>query len=210
MAALADAAAGRRRATVQAGLPSGWRNLASGHQIRRYVDVRTDGEVEIRYRYHRDGTVDLPDLPAVSVVEVTADRVVADVAGVRHRWTVSRHGQSVFVDRPGVAVTLRRVPRFVDPSAVARPGSLLAPMPGSVIRIAVAEGDRVTAGQPLLWLEAMKMEHTVAASADGVVTTLSVQAGQQLSVGDVLAVITADDETDPTNPSQTQHEENVG
>ncbi len=210
MAALADSAAHRLRATVQSGLPSGWRNLGSGHQVRRYVDVRTDDELEIRYRHRRDGTVDLPDRPDVSVVEVAPDRVVADVAGVRHRWTVSRHGDSVFVDRPGVAVPLRRVPRFVDPSAVARPGSLLAPMPGSVIRIAVAEGDRVTAGQPLLWLEAMKMEHTVAAPADGVVATLSVQAGQQLSVGDVLAVITAVDEADTTNPPQTQHEENVG
>lgn len=74
-------------------------------------------------------------------------------------------------------------------------------MPGSVIRVAVSEGDRVTAGQPLIWLEAMKMEHTVAAPADGVVSTLAVEAGRQLAVGDVLAIIT--DEAD--NDSETEH-----
>ena len=87
-------------------------------------------------------------------------------------------------------MALRVVPRFTDPSAVQKPGSLLAPMPGSVIRVAVAQGDTVAAGQPLIWLEAMKMEHTITAPADGIVETLAVVRGQQLSVGDVLAVIT--------------------
>ncbi|GAB91433.1 acyl-CoA carboxylase alpha chain [Gordonia rhizosphera NBRC 16068] len=206
-AALADAALGRSLATVQAGLPSGWRNLASGHQVKRYADTRADGaEIEVRYRYGRTGVVDLPDLPEASVVEVSPDRVVVEVTGVRRTLRVARYGEAVFVDGLGGAVALRRLPRFVDPSAIARPGSLLAPMPGAVIRIGVTEGDRVVAGQSLLWLEAMKMEHTVSAPVDGVVTTLSVQPGQQLSVGDVLAVITADGELDHTAPA----EENVG
>ena len=51
------------------------------------------------------------------------------------------------------------------------------------------------------------MEHTVAAPADGVVTTLAVQSGQQLSVGDVLAVISSDDETDSASTETTTHEE---
>ena len=69
-------------------------------------------------------------------------------------------------------------------------GSLVAPMPGSVVRVAVAVGDRVVAGQPVLWLEAMKMQHRVDAPSDGVVTELPVQAGQQIDVGTVLAVVT--------------------
>lgn len=195
-AALADAAASRRTATVQAGLPTGWRNLASGYQVRRYADIRTDTELEVRYRHSRRG-VELPDHPEIIVVDTAPDCVLVEIDGVQRTFSVSRHGDSVFVDTPGAPAALRRVPRFVDPAATQRPGSLLAPMPGSVIRVAVAEGDEVTAGQPLLWLEAMKMEHTVAAPADGVVATLSVQAGQQLSVGDVLAVIT-ENEGDPT------------
>ena len=79
--------------------------------------------------------------------------------------------------------------RFADPSAQVAAGSLLAPMPGTVVRVAVVAGDSVTAGQPLLWLEAMKMEHTITAPTDGVVTELPVEAGQQVEVGAVLAVV---------------------
>jgi propionyl-CoA carboxylase alpha chain len=88
-------------------------------------------------------------------------------------------------------VTLHRVPRFVDPSAQVAAGSLVAPMPGSVVRIAVEVGDAVTAGQPILWLEAMKMQHRIDAPVDGVVAELPVQVGTQIDVGAVLAVVTA-------------------
>ena len=71
-------------------------------------------------------------------------------------------------------------------------GSLLAPMPGSVIRVGAALGDTVTAGQPLIWLEAMKMEHTITAPADGVLTELNVAVGQQVEVGAVLARVETD------------------
>jgi pyruvate carboxylase subunit A/propionyl-CoA carboxylase alpha chain len=60
-------------------------------------------------------------------------------------------------------------------------------MPGSVLRIGAAVGDTVTAGQPLIWLEAMKMEHTVVAPGDGVLLELNVEPGQQVDVGAVLA-----------------------
>ena len=60
-------------------------------------------------------------------------------------------------------------------------------MPGAVIRLAAALGDTVTVGQPLIWLEAMKMEHTITAPSDGVVTQLDVAVGQQVEVGTVLA-----------------------
>jgi len=58
-----------------------------------------------------------------------------------------------------------------------------------VTRVAVGEGDRVAEGQPLLWMEAMKMEHTIAAPSAGVVTELPVSAGEQVEVGAVLAVV---------------------
>ena len=62
-------------------------------------------------------------------------------------------------------------------------------MPGSVVRIAVAAGEPVAAGQPLLWLEAMKMEHVVAAPTGGVVTELPVSVGDQVAQGTTLAVV---------------------
>jgi propionyl-CoA carboxylase alpha chain len=81
------------------------------------------------------------------------------------------------------------VERFVDPAQQVAAGSLVAPMPGSVTRVGVQVGDEVKQGQPLVWLEAMKMEHTIAAPADGVVSELKVEAGQQVEVGAVLAVV---------------------
>ncbi|SIS14548.1 ATP-binding protein [Williamsia sterculiae] len=190
-ATLATAAAHRSTAGVQRDLPAGWRNLFSAPARRRFL--LGDDEVEVAYRFTRTG-VTLPDDPGVEVVAATPDQVVIDVDGLRRHYDVAIVGDRIDVDGVSGSVTLTEVPRFVDPNAVERPGSLLAPMPGAVIRVAVEQGDHVTAGQPLLWMEAMKMEHTIAAPADGVVTVLSAQPGQQLAVGDVLAVITGHDE----------------
>lgn len=71
----------------------------------------------------------------------------------------------------------------------AHDGDILAPMPGKVIAVDVAEGDTVTAGQRLMVLEAMKMEHALTAPFDGTVTELSVSAGSQVQVEAVLAVV---------------------
>lgn len=94
-----------------------------------------------------------------------------------------------YVDSPWGSVALTAEPRFADPDAALAAGSLLAPMPGTVVRLAVSEGDSVRAGDPLLWLEAMKMEHRISAPADGVVAELPVEVGQQVEVGAVLAVV---------------------
>ena len=99
------------------------------------------------------------------------------------------------MDSPLGAVVLRRIERFADPLDHVAAGSLLAPMPGAVARIVVAVGDRVERGQPLLWLEAMKMQHQIDAPASGVVTALPVQPGQQVDVGAVLAVVESESET---------------
>jgi propionyl-CoA carboxylase alpha chain len=193
-AALADAAYNRSRATVFAAAPSGWRNLASGYQVKRYT--ADDGtEHEVRYRLTRAG-LELPDHEGVDLRSAEPDRVVLTVAGVDRGFDVARYGdnaaEDVFVDSPLGPVRLTVVPRFADPAAAVAAGSLLAPMPGSVLRVGANVGDTVTAGQPLLWLEAMKMEHTVTAPADGVLTELNVEPGQQVDVGTILARVEGD------------------
>jgi biotin carboxyl carrier protein len=62
-------------------------------------------------------------------------------------------------------------------------------MPGTVIRIAAEPGDEVKAGDALVVLEAMKMEHAIKATADGTVAEVLVSPGQQVTEGDVLAVV---------------------
>jgi propionyl-CoA carboxylase alpha chain len=185
-AALAIDAAERAAAPVLRGVPSGWRNVVSQPQ-------RTSFEGhDIGYRLARDG-LHAEGFDDVALVESTPEHVVLDVAGVRRAFDVAIHPVEVYVDSALGPVTLRRVPRFVDPSEQVAAGSLLAPMPGSVVRIAVAVGDQVKAGQPMLWLEAMKMQHRINAPADGVVADLPVREGQQIDVGAVLAVVTEGD-----------------
>ncbi|WP_020109678.1 biotin carboxylase N-terminal domain-containing protein [Nocardia sp. 348MFTsu5.1] len=182
--ALADAEINRRRSGRP--LPSGWRNLASSPQSKSYQ--YGEREISVDYRHTRDGVV-LPDDPGVTVTRIDSDAVVLTVSGVDRKFTVGRNGESVWADFAGGSVALVRQARFVDPAEVNAPGSLLAPMPGSVIRVAVTLGQQVTRGEPLMWLEAMKMEHTIAATADGIVEELPVAPGQQVSVGEILAVI---------------------
>jgi propionyl-CoA carboxylase alpha chain len=89
-------------------------------------------------------------------------------------------------------VVLTAVDPLPDPQAALAPGSLTAPMPGTVLRVAVAEGDPVHAGQLLLTLEAMKMEHAITAPTAGVVSALPVAAGSHVDAGSVLAVVEED------------------
>jgi propionyl-CoA carboxylase alpha chain len=187
-AALADAAANRASATAQGGLPSGWRNVPAVPQRKRYL-VGTD-EHEVSYRLAR-GELIAEDHPGVRLIEATPTRVVLELAGLRRIIEVARYGDLVCVDSPLGPVTLTRLPRFTDPSAELAPGSLLAPMPGTVVRVVAAAGDPVEGGQPLLWLEAMKMEHKVVAPTSGTVAELPVTPGQQVEVGTVLAVISS-------------------
>ncbi|MFE4971463.1 acetyl/propionyl/methylcrotonyl-CoA carboxylase subunit alpha [Kitasatospora sp. NPDC056651] len=180
-AALADAAARRSP------FPSGWRNLPSQPQVKRYRSA--DGtETEVRYRLTRAGLL-AEDHPETELVEAAPDRVVLSEGGLRRAYPVARYGDRVYVDTPDGGVALTALPRFPDPAVRTDPGALLAPMPGTVVRVAAAAGDTVTAGQPLLVLEAMKMEHRVAAPADGTLVDLLVAPGRQVETGALLAVV---------------------
>ncbi|UMB70619.1 acetyl/propionyl/methylcrotonyl-CoA carboxylase subunit alpha [Mycobacterium paraterrae] len=185
-AALADAAQNRADATVLGSLPSGWRNLASGYQAKTYLDD-SGAEHRVEYRFGRTG-VTLPGNESVHLVSSTPREVVlADEHGVARSFAVERYGADVYVDSAQGPVHLVAQPRFPEPGSAVEKGSLVAPMPGNVIRLGAAVGDTVTAGQPLIWLEAMKMEHTITAPADGVLAELNVDTGQQVEVGAVLA-----------------------
>ncbi|OBJ53036.1 biotin carboxylase N-terminal domain-containing protein [Mycobacterium sp. 1423905.2] len=189
-AALADAAHNRAQATVLGSLPSGWRNLASGYQVKTYRDD-ADTEHRIEYRFTRTGLA-LPGDETVQLVSATPEQVVlADGNGVDHSFAVARYGADIYVDSALGPVHLVALPRFPEPGSAVEQGSLVAPMPGNVIRLGAGVGDTVSAGQPLIWLEAMKMEHTITAPNDGVLTQLNVKAGQQVEVGAVLARVEA-------------------
>jgi acetyl/propionyl-CoA carboxylase alpha subunit len=185
-AALAAATADQAAAPVLAELPSGWRNVFSQPQRRSLTGPR--GRHDISYRSSRSGfqVLGYGDL---QVLRAASDQVVLTLAGVRHGFAVSRYQDECWVDSPAGSARFTLLERFEDPAQLQPSGSLLAPLPGSVLRLAVRPGDRVRRGQPLLWIEAMKMEHPVPAGEDGLVSELPVTVGAQVAVGDLLAVI---------------------
>jgi acetyl/propionyl-CoA carboxylase alpha subunit len=188
-AALAAAAGRRAGARVQRPVPSGWRNVPNADQTTTFaIDGRV---VDVGYRFGRDGlraTVDGERLDVAAEV-VTADGVTLTLDGVRRTVEVHRVCDTVFLDSPLGATELTEVERFPEPVAEEEAGSLHAPMPGTVVRVEVAEGQEVRAGAVVVVLEAMKMEHAVRAPYDGVVSALPAAVGETVDTGAVLAVV---------------------
>ena len=181
---------------MQRRIPVGWRNVVSQPQLTRFEVAGED--VEVRWHGGRDGYRSAEE--GVSVVEAGPDAVVLEVDGVRRR--LARRGQR----RPG----RRRLGAGpwrcggcrgspTRPTQVAHRQRCSRRCPASVVSIAVEAGAEVAAGQPLLVLEAMKMQHTVAAPHDGVVTEIAVAVGTQVAAGAVLAVV---DQARPTSTAR--------
>ncbi|MEH6622836.1 MULTISPECIES: biotin carboxylase N-terminal domain-containing protein [Dietzia] len=188
---------------------AGFRNV--GRTLQKRTFRHGEDELEVAYIRERSGARPDGDLAdVVTVEEVGPDSAVLEVRGVRRVFTVARYETPgadtvVEVDSPLGSVSLIEPPRYTDPAAEVAAGSLLAPMPGAVIRVAVSVGDTVTAGQPLLWMEAMKMEHTISAAVDGIVTELPVEVGTQVESGTILAVVSdPDTDTDSTDTTSVQ------
>jgi acetyl/propionyl-CoA carboxylase alpha subunit len=197
--ALAEQARRRREAPVLGAMPSGWRNNPSAAQRASY---QNDGQAtEVSYTMGGSGQdslqaeVDGTAFPDVRLHDVTGGQVDLEISGVRRVIGVQSAGGAFYVDSALGHSVLTEVDRFPDPSAAAQAGSLLAPMPGTVVRVDVAVGDHVPEGAVILAIEAMKMEHVIRAPAAGVVTDLPVATGAQVDSGSVLAVL--DDEGEP-------------
>ncbi len=186
-AAMAEAVASTAHAKVLGRIPTAYRNVPSQPRTRSYA-LSTGSTIDVSYSGNRTGLVQ-SDLGGVTIGEVTPNRVVLDDNGVTETYVVTVGDGWVDVDGPGGSYDVTPIPVFVDPADVIAEGSLLAPMPAAVISVAVSEGQEVSKGDVVVVLEAMKMQHTITAPYDGVVTELSAKAGAQVESGAVLAVI---------------------
>jgi propionyl-CoA carboxylase alpha chain len=168
----------------------GWRNSVMPPE-RRLYDHDGD-EFEVTYRTCRNGSLDFGDR-TVRVVRVEDGWVDFEVSGVstsRHRVHVYRAGRDIWVQGPEGDVRLTELPRFPDAAREAGvPGGLVAPMPGKVLSVAVEAGQDVEAGDLVMIVEAMKMEHRVIAPNHGKVVDLHARPGDQVDAGSLLAVI---------------------
>ena len=186
-AAVAQAEAATASRKVLTRIPPAYRNVPSQPRTRTYL--APSGEpITVSYSAVHSGIVPT-DLEGVTVSVSAPDRVVLLDDGVGSTYAVSASEHAVDVDGPDGSFSFELVPLFVDPADAVAEGSLLAPMPASVVSVAVTEGQQVNKGDTIVVLEAMKMQHTISAPADGVVAQLSATEGAQVESGAVLAVI---------------------
>ena len=209
-AALQARAMRRERARVLQTLPGGFRNsVMPPEQVRYRLGEET---LTVRYRALRDGTFSVtldgqggagvgsgpatPTPRAVRVHATAADGIELAIDGHRHGLKITVVGDRCLVHGADGDIELVELPRHPLPERARSRGGLVAPMPGKVLSIAIQEGARVEAGQLLLILEAMKMEHRITAPVAGVVQALRVQEGEQVANGALLVRI------EPTTDTQ--------
>jgi acetyl/propionyl-CoA carboxylase alpha subunit len=222
-AALAAQAASRAAAPVLDAVKSGFRNNPGPPSLRRFTVGAgdTERELAVGYRFGRSPlfTVDGEELSA-SLIEARPDAVDLVVDGVRRHFVVRRYvtrgsggvprSDSVHVDSALGSATFRPVDRFPSKEHQRPSGSLVAPMPGTVVKVLAAPGDTVAKGDPVVVIEAMKMEHTIGAAGDGTVAEILVAVGKQVDIDEVIAVIKADDDREGSGASPAPPEAHHG
>ncbi|MGV9367997.1 acetyl/propionyl/methylcrotonyl-CoA carboxylase subunit alpha [Amycolatopsis sp. NPDC003731] len=177
-------------------VPDGWRMGGSGGVTFRLKSGTARAVVRVQGT-PSSATVFVDD---ASPVHVSARRD-GDVLEIRHAGGFHRYRQAcgpdrtVWLARDGLSFPFGEQ-EFVLAARgeAAGAGPVTSPMPGTVLVVKVAAGDVVKAGTPLLVVEAMKMEHTVTAPIDGVVSELPVRAGQQVALDETLAVVSPQEE----------------
>ena len=179
--------ANRAAAPVWREVPSGWRNARLPDQ--RVVFGHGEDSIRVAYRSLRGGGFRFADGSEARIHAWTPEGIDVEIAGRRLQARVTRAGDGLVVRGPRGDVTLRIEPRFVVPGQDEGPGGFVASMPGKVIDLRVQVGDTVRAGDTLLVLEAMKMEHPMRAGEDGVVMEVRVAIGDQVESGAVLLVV---------------------
>jgi propionyl-CoA carboxylase alpha chain len=188
-AALWIQGANRAEASVLASAPSGWRNARMPDQ--RVTLAHGEREIEVAYRALRDGSFRLADGSLARVHAWSPRAIDVEIDGRRQRARVTRTQGRIVIQSGHGDVELVVKPRFELPGSAAPTGGLVAPMPGKVIDLRVQVGQTVSAGETLLVLEAMKMEHPMRAPQDGVVAEVRVAVGEQVENGALLLVVDA-------------------
>jgi propionyl-CoA carboxylase alpha chain len=128
---------------------------------------------------------------AIDTLSVGEDHVDALVKGVRYHFDIRQHGADYYVRSILGQRQITRLPRFPEKTAGGQHQSANSPMPGQVLRILVAEGQRVKPGDGLIVLEAMKMEQTIKATIQGVVRAVLVKPAEVVAPGQMLVEIEA-------------------
>jgi propionyl-CoA carboxylase alpha chain len=177
----------RLKANTASFMSSGWTN---GRLPKQNITFIFDNEeYKVLYKYKRNiGYVF--EWGKIGIIH-SADEygIDAEFNGKRHYSRITIKDNNILVHMPYGDVNLEIKPRFVMPGSENIQGSLSAPMPGKVIALNVKKGSKVKAGDVLVILEAMKMEHSIKALEDGVVSKILISKNDQVENGAPLMIV---------------------
>jgi 3-methylcrotonyl-CoA carboxylase alpha subunit len=162
------------------------------------VELTFEGEATVLQVAQRTLRVEAPDWGEPAQPEGLT--LLVDGEKVAGSYVTRGARSFVICEGRTLEVALRRATQQADEDA-ATLGALRSPLPGRVVGVAVSAGQRVRKGEPLLSLEAMKMEHTLRASVEGVVSELFVKQGEQVAEGSTLLVLLAAEPAVDAGPS---------
>ena len=126
---------------------------------------------------------------SVLIISVDEEHIHCEIDGIVIKAFISCFHDEITINSGSGDLVFKVLPKFLDPNEIIIEGSLTAPMPGKILNINVKKGADVKAGETLLILEAMKMEHTIKATSDGKVVELYVKTGEQVQSGSDLMKI---------------------
>ncbi|MEU5426942.1 acetyl/propionyl/methylcrotonyl-CoA carboxylase subunit alpha [Streptomyces olivoreticuli] len=181
-------------------VPTGWRLGGEPAWTPHHVRVAGHDPVTLRVRDIGTATeiaLDGAEPQPTRVVRLDPTALTVELDALTHRFAHAPSPEGTWLGRDGDAWLVREHDPIDARGSASAAGAdtLTAPMPGTVTVVKAAVGDEVTAGQSLLVVEAMKMEHVISAPHDGTVTELDVTAGATVAMDQVLAVVTPREES---------------
>ena len=168
-------------------MPSGWTN---GRLPKQNINLMLSNEThKVEYAYVKKQGFVFSSNKVAKIHDQNEFGLDVEFDGKRHFSRITMSEDQVLVHMPYGDVMVKVMPRFVMPGLETQAGGLVAPMPGKVIDLKVKKGSKVKAGDTLIILEAMKMEHSIKASENGTVSDLLVSANDQVENGALLMVV---------------------
>jgi acetyl-CoA carboxylase biotin carboxylase subunit len=172
------------------GLPPGYRNNPYRNpSIRLQFD---DRETEVSWRHVAGDHYEVEGFGSsvrAEVIVCDPNSIRISLDGIQRSFRIVTADELLYVQSTLGALVIRRLPRHPIHHSVSAEGAASSPMPGQVLKVLVATGQQVVVGEPLIILEAMKMEHTMRAAVDGVVEDILVEQGDVVRPGQTLVQI---------------------
>mgnify|MGYP001451485484 FL=1 len=167
-------------------MPANWTN--GRMPLQRIKLLFIEDEIEVQYKLNKNNLYEVMG----SICEIYH----CDIAGIdveidSHRFYahVTKAGSEIFINMPFGDVNASVLPRFIEPGNDVPEGGLIAPMPGKVIDVKVKKGSKVKAGDTLVIIEAMKMEHSIKATETGKIAKVMIKLNDQVDNGATLLVL---------------------